>query len=242
MKFKTKLITTLVMACLFSPLASAMTQTEKVEDINKMLKDNPTIIDSLHESLAMYIAQQGKYEQTLADYHDYMYNNPNLPWFGAKDPKLTIVVLTDLSCPWCKKLDPVLMKLVEESPDDLKVINIYVPLKEGSNPANSATFALRVWKESPDKFNKISETLLSKPGIHNMRSIMKVAKANDAEKYVSTNDEVQDMVAKNYQLFTDLGVRGTPAMLIDGQLLPGYLPYEKLAPMVEAKIAEKSGK
>jgi hypothetical protein len=31
-------------------------------------------------------------------------------------------------------------------------------------------------------------------------------------------------------------------MLIDGQLLPGYLPYEKLAPMVEDKIAEKSGK
>ncbi|GEK14413.1 DsbA family protein [Aliivibrio fischeri] len=242
MKFKTKLITTLVMACLFSPLASAMTQAEKIEDINKMLEGNPAIIDSLHESLAMYIAQQSKYEQTLADNHDYMYNNPNHPWFGAENPKLTIVVLTDFSCPWCKKLDPVLMQLLEEHPDDLKVINIYVPLKEGSNPANSATFALRVWKESPEKFNKISETLLSKPGVHNSRSIMKVAKANDAEKYVSTVQETQDMVAKNYQLFTDLGVRGTPAMLIDGQLLPGYLPYEKLAPMVEAKIAEKSGK
>ncbi|KAB2823963.1 DsbA family protein [Aliivibrio finisterrensis] len=242
MKFKTKLITTLVMACLFSPLASAMTQSEKIQDINEMLKGNPAIIDSLHESLAMYIVQQGNYQKTLADYHDYMYNNPNLPSFGAKDPKLTIVVLTDLSCPWCKKLDPVLMRLVEENPDDLKVINIYVPLKEHLNPINSATFAMRVWKESPEKFNIINETLWSKPGIHNVRSVMKVAKANDAEKYVSTDKEVEDMVAKNRQLFTDLGARGTPAMLIDGQLLPGYLPYEKLAPMVEDKIAEKSGK
>ncbi|MEZ8477897.1 DsbA family protein, partial [Vibrio splendidus] len=32
----------------------------------------------------------------------------------------------------------------------------------------------------------------------------------------------------------------TPAMLIDGTLLPGYLPYEKLYQIVKAKLEEKS--
>ncbi|MGD8172735.1 DsbA family protein [Vibrio sp. TRT 21S02] len=239
MKFNSKLFVTLMVTMMLSPVVSAMTEQEKLDDINKMLKGNSAIIDSLHESLAMYIVQQKKFDQTLVDNHDYIYNNPNLPWFGASEPKLTIVVLTDLSCPWCKKLDPVLQKITKEHPEEVKVINIYVPLKELSSPSNSSTFALKVWKERRDKFEEVSEMLMSKPGIHNLRSIMKVATANNVAQYVSTDDEMIEMVKKNYQLFIDLGIQGTPAMLIDGQLIPGYLPYEKLAPMVEEKLASE---
>lgn len=58
MKFNSKLFVTLMVTMMLSPVVSAMTEQEKLDDINKMLKGNSAIIDSLHESLAMYIVQQ----------------------------------------------------------------------------------------------------------------------------------------------------------------------------------------
>ncbi|MGR5126398.1 DsbA family protein [Photobacterium swingsii] len=237
---KITLIFTFILTVTFSPLTFAKTQQEKIEDINAMLQANPEIIDVLYDNLNAYFSQEEQFKQVLRDNHDYIYNNPDLPSFGASDPKLTIVVLTDFSCPWCKKLDPVVERIVKENPNDIKVIHILVPLKEMYSSANSTTFALNVWKNARDKFDAVNKMLISKPGLHDARSIMTVAKANGVEQYVAENAESTEMAKKNYQLFNDLGVRGTPAMLIDDQLLPGYLPYEQLAPMVEKMIAEKS--
>ncbi|GAM66761.1 secreted protein [Vibrio sp. JCM 19236] len=55
---------------------------------------------------------------------------------------------------------------------------------------------------------------------------------------MTTNEEALQITDKNYQMFQDLGVQGTPAILIDGQIIPGYVPYEKLSPMVEELLAE----
>lgn len=239
---KLTLTLAVISAVLFSPFSIAKSDQEKLQEINDMLAGNSEVIDSLHASLSAYLAQQNKFDQVLVDNHDYIYNNPDLPWFGAKKPKLTIAVLTDLSCPWCKKLDPVLHKIAEEYPNDVKVINLYVPLKEHTNSTNSATFALKVWRDEQDKFSDIEKMLMSKPGVHSLRSIMKVATANNVAEHVSTDKTSIEMVKKNYDLFVGLGIQGTPAMLIDGEIIPGYLPYEKLAPLVASKLAEQHAK
>ncbi|PMC26166.1 disulfide bond formation protein DsbA, partial [Klebsiella aerogenes] len=37
-----------------------------------------------------------------------LFNDPNSPRTGAKEPKLTIVSFTDYNCPYCKQFDPML--------------------------------------------------------------------------------------------------------------------------------------
>lgn len=236
MKLNSTVIIALFAALIFTPASFALTKEQKLEEINQILNNNNEIIDTLHESLEMYIEQRNSFDKTLADNHDYIFNNPDLPWFGAKEPKLTIAVLTDLSCPWCKKLDPVLHQVVEKLPNDVRVVNLYVPLKERGNGSNSATFALNVWKEDNAKFKQVEKVMMSKPGIHNARSIMKVATANNATQYLSTNDASTEIVDKNYELFMKLEARGTPAIIIDGELIPGYLPFERLYPLVQQKL------
>lgn len=242
MKRNTALLFSVVASLMFSPLSLAQdkanTNVEKLDAIHDMLASNPSLIDPLYNNLLTYVNQHQHLSQMLEKYHDYIYNNPEQPYFGAKDPKLTIVALTDLSCPWCKKLDPVLHRIAKEHPNEIKVINIYVPLKEYSSRTNSATYALNIWKGAPEKYEEVSELMVSKPGVHNLRSIMKVAKATDSTQYVTTNEEALQITDKNYQMFQDLGVQGTPAILIDGQIIPGYVPYEKLSPMVEELLAE----
>lgn len=238
MKLNFTLIAALIAAFTFTPVSFAKTQEQKIEEIAQLLRDNGEIVDSLHESLELYIEQRNGFEKTLAENHDYMFNNPEIPWFGAANPKLTIAVFTDLSCPWCKKLDPVLHQIVKELPNDIKVVNLYVPLKERGNGSNSATFALNVWKGDNDKFKQVEKTMMSKPGIHNARSIMKVATTNDVAQYVSTDDASTAIVEKNYELFMKLGASGTPAILIDGEVIPGYMPFEDLFPLVKQKLKE----
>jgi protein-disulfide isomerase len=34
--------------------------------------------------------------------YDFLFNDPNSPRIGAKNPKLTLVVFTDYNCPYCK--------------------------------------------------------------------------------------------------------------------------------------------
>lgn len=39
-----------------------------------------------------------------------LFNDPNSPRIGAKEPRLTIVSFTDYNCPYCKQFDPLLEK------------------------------------------------------------------------------------------------------------------------------------
>ncbi|MGV3002152.1 DsbA family protein [Vibrio sp. E150_018] len=210
---------------------------QKINEINQMLRDNPKIIDGLHKSLQQYVHQQNQFDAVLKQHNNYIYNNPDQPSYGAKNPKLTIAFFTDYSCPWCKKLTPVLQQLSEKYPE-LKIVDILVPLKEINSDQNSATYALNIWQNKPNKFAEVSELLVKKPGSHNPASLLKVAKKTDTREQLEEIEKTQQQVTKNYQLFAQLGLQGTPAMLIGDEVIPGYLPIEKLEPIIQAQLAK----
>lgn len=239
MKFKSTFLSAFVFASLVSSMAIAKTPDQKMEEIVGMLKENPTIIDGLHDSLSRFINQQENIDKTLKINHDYIYNNPKHSSFGAKNPKLTIVNMTDYSCPWCKKLDPVLYQLVDKYPNDVKVINIYVPLKEMSDKANSSTYALNVWNNDPEKYANIHKILIGKPGAHDDRSIAKIAKKTNTMEHLQEDKISGEMIVKNLALFNDLGMRGTPAIIINDEIFPGFMPLEKLEPLIKEKLAKQ---
>ncbi|EIZ1172003.1 DsbA family protein [Vibrio vulnificus] len=230
MKTYYKLFLTTILA---SPLALAMTHDDKIEDITKILQENPLIVDNLHENLHLYMNQQKAFEATIAENYDYMYNNPNHTWLGSSTAKTTIINFTDYSCPWCKKLDDVLNQLVDKYPNDIKVVNIYVPIKEMSSHSNSASFALNVWENRPEKFTEIHELLIKKTGIHDQRSIERIAKTMGLEDHIKSDALTEQILARNYRLFNHLGMQGTPGMLLNGKIIPGYVPFDKLEALVK---------
>ncbi|MCK6263406.1 DsbA family protein [Vibrio sp. ZSDE26] len=232
---KLKIIAAMVTTLLVSPLALAKNQDQKMEEINEMLNSNPSLIDGLHTSLINYLSQQNVFDQALEHNHDYIYNNPNQSSFGAKEPSVTIVNVTDYSCPWCKKLDPVLYELVDKYPEQIKVINLLVPLKELRHKNNSTTYALNVWQNAPEKYAEVHDMLISKPGAHNEASVFKVAQKTGTEAQYEADKLSTEMMATNYNLMTDLGIRGTPAMLIGGELVSGYMSLDKLEQMLLEK-------
>ncbi|WP_157490714.1 DsbA family protein [Enterovibrio coralii] len=213
-------------------------EQSQLNEIVTMLEGNPELIPNLHQGIKAYIDQQQQVDQVLAQNHDYLYNNPKHPQFGSANPKLTIVNFTDYSCPFCKKLDPVLHQAALAYPD-VKVVNVLVPLIEMRNPLsdkNSAAFAINVWNQDRDKFYDVNETLIKKPSAHDNRSVTNVAKKFGIEASLQTSEETQKMIEKNYQLFTELGLRGTPAMIIGDHIVPGYVPMEELKKLIDQAL------
>lgn len=210
---------------------------QKINDINQMLHDNPQIVDGLHQNLQQYVQQQNQLSTILQQNETYIYHNPDQPSYGAKQPKLTIAFFTDYSCPWCKKLAPVLQQLVDKYPE-IKVVDMLVPLKEINYDENSATYALNIWQNQPTKFAQVNELLIKKPGSHSPTSLLQVAKKTDTRQQLEGQKKTKQQVAKNYQIFAQLGLRGTPALLIGDEIIPGYLPIEKLEPIIQAKLAQ----
>jgi len=41
---------------------------------------------------------------------------------------------------------------------------------------------------------------------------------------------------KNYEYFTRLGLRGTPAIIINDQVIPGYVPFEELEKVIDQEL------
>ena len=111
-----------------------------------------------------------------------------------------ITVITDIDCPYCRRLH-------SEVPDYLKnnveVRYIFMPLKGMSDMRKT----ISVWC-SEDK-----------------QLALDIAKAGG-----EIEDKICDNPIKEHlQLARTLGVRGTPAIVLeDGQLLPGYVPVDKL--------------
>ncbi len=237
-KFKTLAIA-LSLGLVAASNTYAATTQEKIAEIKTMLEQHPEVVDGLHQNLKSYIAQQQGVEATLEQYSQHMQNPAHSILGNAENPELTIYNVTDYNCPYCKKLDVALEELVADYPN-VKVINIYTPLKERTTQLDytTASFALNVWKEAPEKFADVHERLLKKRTKHNKASLESIAYETETSAQLVQSNDADKLLATNYQMFMDLGLRGTPAMIMNGEIIPGYLPYDELEKVVKKQLAQ----
>ncbi|STQ11798.1 suppressor for copper-sensitivity C [Enterobacter cloacae] len=124
--------------------------------------------------------------------YDFLFNDPDSPRIGAKNPTLTLVVFTDYNCPYCKKFDPYLEKIVEKHPQ-VAVVFKFLPFRSESS-LTAARDALTVWRSHPEQFMKFNETLMAKKGYHDDASIQEAQKR--AGVNVSTPDDTSLVTVK----------------------------------------------
>ncbi len=210
-------------------------QTQQLEEINQFLKENPSTISGLHTSLEQYVAGQAQAKKAQAESHDWLYNNDAHPVTGNPDGKSVIINFTDYNCPYCKRLEKGLAQLVSEN-SDIKVINVYLSFKQqqvdGLN-TNAALYAMKVWQDKPETFPEVNRLLMAKSGIHTKSSLEAVAKKTGTETELKTTQEQNQVLTTNHQTFSALGLTGTPTMMMNGNVLPGYVPYDRLKDIVD---------
>ncbi|ENY73764.1 protein-disulfide isomerase [Aeromonas diversa CDC 2478-85] len=197
------------------------------ELIRETLVQDPAILDEAAESWQRQ--QEADYQsnlnQLIKRQHQLLFESPTSPRLGAKAPALTLVLFTDYNCPYCKRLDPEVMKLLGNHPD-LALIIKFLPFK-GESATAAARLAISQWQRQPDAFLPLHQTLMGKRGMLDETSIRAALKAT-GNRALSMSDESAREVNINLQLARELGVQGTPALLIGNRLLPGAVSYEQL--------------
>lgn len=239
---KTIRSTSLALSIFVAPftIAENLTETQQTQlnEISALLKQNPEVIEGLHENLTQYIDGQSSIETTLKDNHDFLYNNPMHPSVGSETPKLTIINFTDYNCPYCKRLESGLVAMVDKYPE-LRVINIYLPFQQRMIPGldtNTAWYALNVWENDRTNFAEVHRLMMAKPSRHDSKSIFKIAEMTGTKDELSATPSKKILVDKNEQVFRDLGLRGTPSLIIGDEIIPGFIPEQQLEKLIKSQL------
>lgn len=191
---------------------------------------------SIAKEPASFTPEQEKKIEALIK--DVLFNDPDSPRIGARHAKLTLVNFTDYNCPYCKKLDTMLLKIVQKYPD---VAVIFKPLPfKGESSVLSARIVLTTWRKHPGQFLALHEKLMENRGYHSAESI-KRAQEKSASTPVEVDEKSMETISTNLQLSQLVGVHGTPATIIGNELLPGAVSWEVLEGTVKEKLAVVNG-
>lgn len=215
--------------------ASALTPEQEArvkELVRQTLLDNPQIIAEVADKLDQQASQarDKNIKATIEEYKALLFNDAYSPRIGAKKPALTLVVFTDYNCPYCKKFDPYLEKIVKDYPQ-VAVVMKFLPFRSESS-LTSAQLALTLWNTHPDQFMKFNEVLMSKVGYHDNASI-EAAKKRAGVDVDKPDAKSLETIKTSLALADKLGIQGTPATLIGDQILSGWVEYDQFKSMVK---------
>lgn len=233
---------TITATLLLSPLVSAQSvtvvQEQQLTEITSLLRQNPELIEGLHTNLNQYLDGKKSLDSILKTNHDYLYNNPQQPYFGAENPKLTIINFTDYNCPYCKRLESGLVEVIKKHPE-IRVVNVLLPFQQRMIPGlktNTARYALNVWENDRSKFAEVHRLMMAKPSRHDSTSVMKIADLTQTQKELTPNPKKSELVEKNEKIFSQLGLRGTPSLIIGNEIIPGFIPQDQLEATIKAQL------
>mgnify|MGYP001236359718 CR=1 FL=1 len=160
---------------------------------------------------------------------------------GAKAP-ITIIEFSDYQCPFCKRGEEGVNKVMQVYGDKVRLVyrNYPLPMHSMARPAAEAAACAnaqgKFWEYhaklfenqstlSPDKFKEIAKEV----GLDTAKFDECIAKKPYADKID------QDTADGN-----KVGVNGTPAFFINGHMLSGAQPFEKFKEIIDAELAAKA--
>jgi protein-disulfide isomerase len=138
------------------------------------------------------------------------------------DPKapVTLVLFTDLQCPYCARMAPILQSLHEQHPKSLRISFRHFPLVSIHDKSLNGHLALwaaqkqgRLWdyyfKLAPS-FRALSDSVL----VVSAREIGLDMDRFETDRHSSA---AQDGVSADMKLGEQVGVQGTPSLYLDGK-------------------------
>lgn len=217
--------------------ALAPAQKAAFEDaIRDYILEHPEV---LVESLQRWQEQQQaesdeQAKAALIEHRDQLENNPAAPVAGNAKGDVTIVEFFDYRCGYCKRVFPAIQELIETDGNIRYVFKEFPIL--GPDSAIAAQAAQAAWFIDPDRYLDFHAALMGARGALNEDRVLDIAaKAGldrDAVKKGMDDPRVAETLAGNLGLGRALGVNGTPAFVIGGQLVPGAIDLDTMKELV----------
>ena len=221
---------------------------EDRKQIDKQIEDyfmrNPEKLEQALENMQAFMEDRANRQQAeaLLQNADKLYRDEADYTMGPQNAPITIVEFFDYNCGYCKRSFAPLMEALEENKDVRLVFKEYPILGEPSYLASSTALAIN------DKMKYL--TYHSKLMTHSGRVSQAVVEKILGELKLppqklqadARSDKYVLQLAETRQLADAIGVNGTPAFVINGQLFPGALNKAELMQAIKFARAELKAK
>lgn len=153
---------------------------------------------------------------------------------------VTIVEFSDFECPYCKQVVPTLTQLLSRYPEKVKLVFRDFPLDSIHPQARKAAEAARC-AEDQGKFWEYHDALFAnapKLGAEELAAYARQVGLDVAsfQRCLGSGTHAA-AVQKSVDEGIRLGVTGTPAFFINGELLSGAQPLDAFARVIERELA-----
>jgi protein-disulfide isomerase len=160
------------------------------------------------------------------------------PILGAKDAPVTIVEFSDFQCPYCRRVQPTLKRLMQAYEGKVKLVFRDFPLRNIHPQAQKAAEAAQC-ADDQDKFWPYHDKLFEQTALQ-IDDLKKYAEElgldMDAFSACLASDKYAAEVEKDLQDGRQIGVNSTPSFYINGQPLSGAAAYENFQELVDAAL------
>ena len=140
---------------------------------------------------------------------------------GAENPVLTIVEFSDLQCPYCSQLAPILDSIAKVYPKEVKIVFKNFPLSFHEHAKEAAAAAIAAGKQG--KFFEFRTKMI--PAYRNLGDSSYIAAAKSInldlprfQKEKPLTPEIEKILQEDLELGRQLGVEGTPTVFVNGRL------------------------
>ena len=209
------------------------------DDMQQVIKDyimnNPEVIMQSLEGL-----HNKKLAESTQKTSDYLQENKaeieeaeSPPVLGNPKGDIVIVAFYDYNCSFCKKANEYENEIIS-SDQGVKIILRPIPILGGTS-GYAAKIALAVQKVSGNNFLKVHNELMQMKEIteENVKAML----AKYSVDYTLVENEVnsysvKQILAKNFDLAKELGIKGTPSYIINGNFAPGLIPTDKFKSII----------
>ena len=206
-------------------------QTEQIFTlIERYIDNNPEIVLRALEKIQIKEKEELETEQKkqIDQNEKLLFSSPNGMILGNPEGTTSIVEFFDYQCGYCKKMLRVLIKATNENPDLRVILKEYPILGPVSFTAAQASLA----SLKQDKYKDFHQSLMLMNGRISERAIFKVAEevGLNIEKLKAdmTDPEIFSIINSTRELGQKLAIRGTPALVINNEVIPGAISLNRL--------------
>ncbi len=230
----------------YAETAAPLTKVDVQAIVKETLINDPEIIMNALEKLRQQKAEDAKKEGRAAIDKNKaeLFADANSPSIGPANADVTVVEFYDYHCGYCKHFLGDLTKLVSADKNVRVVFKDFPILSEDS--VTAARAAIAVNRIAPKKFFDYHTALMAEKGKFDEARLLEIAKSNGIDsaklKAEMAKPEITAMLDTNRRIAGELGIRGTPGLVIGNEVIGGAASLEELQELVAKARAANSKK
>ena len=165
---------------------------------------------------------------------------------GEEDAPVTIIEFSDFECPFCLRFQESLDKVLKDYQGKVRLVYRHFPLPFHSNAMKAAEAAECAGEQGKfwEMHDKIFEAQKEKKmGIEKWKNIAQELGLNIEQFNLCLDSgKYQKKILTQMNEAEQAGVKGTPTVFVNGEIIRGAVSYGTLSSVIDKKLKEKENK